>query len=216
MLRKRLPAIMISIAALLAIILIGPADYFIHGYFCDEIDCTQITAEDFAGSINLENNDYTMTFMPEKDHMVGIEIYLINQPDGNTGNLTLTISDKSDNDIDKADVDLANVKAATWYKVYTKAKLKKGEEYTLRFSVTGNCTNIPYLQNVDSDYLPDETTSGNVLLCYAYSDSTFTFQDKVLISIFIVTIWLFLVSFSIPEEKRSRIQYMACFTLRNC
>ena len=59
--------------------------------------------------------------------MVGIEIYLINQPDGNTGNLTLTISDKSDNDIDKADVDLANVKAATWYKVYTKAKLKKAK-----------------------------------------------------------------------------------------
>lgn len=213
MLRKRLPAIIISIAALFAIILIGPADYFIHGYFCDEIDCTQIAAEDFAGSINLENNDYTMTFMPEKDHMAGIEIYLINQPDGNTGNLTLTISDKSDNDVDKADVDLANVKAATWYKVYTKAKLKKGEEYTLRFSVTENCTNIPYLQNVDSDYLPDETTSGNVLLCYAYSDSTFTFQDKVLISTFIVTIWLFLVSFSIPEEKRSRIRYMACFTL---
>ena len=120
--------------------------------------------------------------------MTGFEIYLAHQPEGNTGNLRMSIFDDSGKKLDDIFVDLSKVPEASWYKVYTSADLKEDREYILRFKAE-DCATIPYLQCVDSSYLPDETITGDVLLVYAYAESTFTFQNKVIFALFIVAAW---------------------------
>ena len=61
-------------------------------------------AEDYHDTINLENDYYEMAFSPQKPHMVGFEIYIINQPDGNTGTLRLAIIDNKGKEIDCIDI----------------------------------------------------------------------------------------------------------------
>lgn len=201
----------ITIIALALIIIIGPCDKFTHGYFGEEIDIGQIAVEDMGETINLADENYTMSFVPLKDHMAGVEIYLVNQPKGNTGKLELTFMDDDGKVLDTVEVDLAKVKAASWYKVRTNAKFKKGNTYLLTFSTNGECLNIPYLQTVDPDYLPNETIEGNILLCYAYEQSTFTFQNRILISLFIVAIWIFLMSLFVSDNKKVWLKYVSCF-----
>lgn len=206
--RKKTCMIVSTLVMIIAIVVIGPLDYFTHGFFYEEIDCEQILAEDYHDTINLENDYYEMAFSPQKPHMVGFEIYIINQPDGNTGTLRLAIIDNKGKEIDCIDVDLSKVKAASWYKVYTSASLKKGEEYTVRFSAEG-CDTIPHLQNVDSSYLPEETIAGNILLVYAYADSTFTFQNKIIIALFIIAIWGFACTLCMEGKTKSYVGVMA-------
>ena len=208
---KNLCIALITLLAIALIIMIGPCDKFAHGYFGEEIDCSQIATEDFYEEVNLADSDYSMTFVPQKSHMAGVEIYLTNQPMGNTGYLKIEITDQEGKKLDTIDVDLANVKTATWYKVCTEADLKKGEEYTLIFSATDSCKSVPHLQRVDSDYLPDEITSGDALVCFAYAKSTFTPQEKVLITLFIVAAWLFAMSLLLRCKKTKFLQCAAGF-----
>ena len=199
---------LVTIIMIIMIVAIGPCDIFTHGYFSEEIDCNQIAEEDYLDLVSLEH-DYSMTFVPQKDHMTGMEIYLVNQPDGNTGILNMMITDLAGHILDNVIVDLAKVKSASWYKVYTDSRLKKGEEYTLNFSLGGSITSIPCLQKVDSDYLPEETLSGNILLCYAYSEPTFSFHNKVLITIFIVAIWMIIVSHFVESRYILTVRHSA-------
>lgn len=190
-----------TIIMAIAIVMIGPMDIFTHGFFYNEINCGQIAPEDFQDSIKLENGFYEMAFVPQKRHMVGFEIYLTNQPDGNSGTLHLTIIDKDGDEADDIFVDLSKVHEARWYKVRTSANLRKGEKYTLRFSAE-DCGTIPYLQNVGSSYLPAETVDGNILLVYAYAEPTFTFQNKVIIILFMVAVWGFVCTFFVAGKKK--------------
>lgn len=199
--KQKTGLIVSTLIMIIAIVVFGPIDAFTHGFFCDEIDCSQIAEDDFKDPVDLENGVYEMTFSPRDRHMVGFAIYLINQPDENTGTLHMTIMDLDRNEIDSIVVDLNKVKAASWYKVYANVKLKEGKEYLLRFSVE-DCATIPYLQNVDSDYLPDETLSGNILLAYAYAKPTFTFQDKIILSMFIIAVWMIICTGFLTEEKK--------------
>lgn len=197
-----------TLIMIVAIILLGPMDYFTHGFFYNEIDCSQIAKEDYLDSINLEKDKYEMKFSPLKAHMAGFEIYLTNQANDNNGKLDMTIFNHEGDIIDYIEVDLSKVNDSTWYKVYTSARFNVGEEYTLRFSAK-DCRTYPYLQNVDSFYLPKETLSGNILLTYAYAMPTFTFQDKILISLFIIIIWLFAISVFLSDKNKKIIRIAA-------
>lgn len=146
-----------------------------------------------------------MIFSPQKKHFAGIEIYLVNHPEGNSGNLIITILDESNKILNTIKVDLSRVPEADWYKVYTKANLKKDVHYTLRFSAEG-CMTVPHLQSINSDYLPAETLSGSILLSYAYSEPTFTFQNKVIISMYIIAIWLFMCGYFMNNGQKRYFQ----------
>ncbi len=192
-----------SILAIVAVflILVGPVDCFTHGFYCDEVDHWQIASEDWKGTYDLGNNDYEMQFSPQKKHFAGFEIYLVNQPEGNTGELSLIVSDSYDSVLDIIHIDLSKVHAAAWYKVYTTANLNVGEVYKLKF-VADNCATFPYLQGVDKDYLKHETISGDILLSYAYERSTFSLEEKIIIYIFSLSLAVFLCSLIISEKKK--------------
>ncbi len=196
--RKLLEIIIGTLLLIILVIYIGPVDGFTHGYFVDEVDYNQIIKQDFIGTVSLEES-YEMRFSPQKAHMNGVEIYLVNQPEDNAGKLILSILD-NDSVIDTIVVDLSEVKEASWYKVYTTCKLSKGKEYSLRFTAEGYKT-VPYLQNVSEEYLPSESLSGNILISYAYAEPTFTVQDKIMIVMLAVAMWLFVYGFFFRKEK---------------
>lgn len=190
MTKKKAGIIGSTILLLLLILILGPLDCFRHGYYCDEISYDMLE-QDLQKPINLKNVTYEMSFSPVKRHMVGVEINLTNQPEKNKGKLKLTVLDEKERVIDTVSVNLKKVTENEWYKVKLKKELKKEKVYTLRFDAE-DCKTTPSLQTVTSDYLSPETKSGNVLLGYAYAQPTFTLQNKVLIVLFFVSIWLWI------------------------
>lgn len=205
--KQKIGILIVTVIMLLAILILGPLDCFSHGYFCDEIHLDEAAA-DIKDHIRLEDGDFEMQFSPVKDHFVGFELNLVNQPEDNSGTLLLTVLDKNGKRVEEITVDLSKVAAGSWYKTYTKTSLKKGQTYTLRFSAL-QCATAPYLQIIDPDYLGAENISGDVLLGYAYAASTFTFQNKVLIVLFLIAFWGFLCSGFMKEEMHKKTLYYA-------
>lgn len=189
MTKKKAGIIGSTILFIILVLMFGPLDCFRHGYYCDEISY-DILKQDLQEPVKLEDGDYEMQFSPSKKHLVGVEINLTNQSKKNKGKLVLTVLNDKGKIIDMVSVNLKKVQKHSWYKVKFNKELKKGQVYTLRFTAK-NCKKIPYLQTIDKGYLGEETISGNVLLGYAYAQSTFTFQNKVLIILFLAAIWMF-------------------------
>lgn len=208
MVKRKSPLLLGTCIVVLLIVLIGPADIFVHGFFYEVADYGRIEKEDFGRIIRLGHEDYEMKFMPADRHFAGFLINLLRQPEDNTGFLVLTILDRGGNEVDRINIDLSKVVEKEWYKVYTDEALKKGEEYTLRIHAK-DCRQYPCLQTIDSDYLPDESRSGNLLIGYAYADSTFTFQEKVLIILFIIVIWSSVCTAVCKGEKKEIRYFLA-------
>lgn len=203
--RNKTIVIINTIIILIAILLIGPLDFFVHGYYCEEIDCGQIAVGDVQRRISLENNIYQMSFSPQKNHFAGFEIYLADQPDNNSGSLVLNILDERKNNIDTIYADLNKIPGNSWYKLYSSTNLKKDKIYTLRFSIA-DCAAAPSLQTVDRFYLPAETLAGNILLGYAYAQPTFSFQTKILIVMFLIAVWGWVCSFFLNSYYKKVIR----------
>lgn len=206
--KKSILAVIISLVAFGMIILIGPADYFTHGYYCNELDYDIVVA-DITSTYNFESNGtFEMLFSPKSNHFVGFEINLVNQPANNSGTMKMEIQSKQGKVIDIIEVDLSKVQEAVWYKTYTKAELRKGTTYKLLIS-TENCVTVPHLQLITPGYL-EENVEGNLLIGYAYAKPTFTFQNKVLFIMFIISGWLYVLT-QLLEWKtvRSFISYLA-------
>lgn len=129
----------------LIIVLIGPVDIFVHGFFYDVVDYEQIEKEDFGRIIRLDHEDYEMEFSPTDRHFAGFLINLIHQPDDNTGFLVLTIFDHNEKEVDKIDIDISNVTEKEWYKVYMDESLVKDEVYTLKIHAEG-CRQYPCMR----------------------------------------------------------------------
>lgn len=176
-----------TIAAVCLIIALGPMDLFNHGFYCDKIDIDQIAEEDYLDVISIQNESFSMEFSPLKRHFAGFEVYFLNPVGDKDGCIYFAIIDQNGKTLERVSVALSEVEDSSWYQVYTSKKLKKGEVYTLSIS-TENCEIS--LQNIHMDYLSDETRSGNALIAYAYAESTFTFQNKIIIGMFIIAIWL--------------------------
>lgn len=186
--KKIIYFIICTLIAISAILIIGPLDLFTHGFYYNKISPAQIVSKDFFDTIDLDKKSYEMIFCSQKPHFAGFEIYLWNQPDDNTGTLHLSIESEDGKIIENVYIDLSKVHEANWYKVYTSANYKKGEKYILKF-IAEDCTTVPHLQRVNQSYLADESVMGDILLVYAYANSTFSFQNKVIIALLIVAIW---------------------------
>lgn len=197
---KRMGMVISTFFLLVSIVLIGPMDYFTHGFFCDVLEWGAIAEEDFYDSICLDESVYEMKFTPEDRHFAGFGLYLVNQPEGNSGTLLMSIMDEKDKLVEEVSVDLSKVKEKTLYRVYTGEKLKRGKLYKLRFSAK-DCKAFPALPTVDEDYLENESIDGNVLIRYAYEQSTFTFQNKVLIILIIISLYGFIIMKCITVKK---------------
>lgn len=194
--KAKISLIACVIVMIIFIIIIGPMDVFTHGFYCDEDNYEQVVLDGLLDSDQLEDGAYEITFIPQKSHMAGLELFLSNPPADNKGTLNLTIKDVGGKVLDTVQVDLSDVSAETWYIVYTHSNLKKGQEYLLVLN-TENC----------------EALTGNVLLAYAYSQSTFTVRDKVIISMFMVAVGGFICACFFKDNKVKKIAQAAAFSI---
>lgn len=206
-------AIILSLILIgILIFLIGPLDYFSHGFFSEVVNYEDIDQDDFLGCVDLSQQDYQLMFTPAKANFAGFEINLINQPN-NTGAIILTVTDQNGKLTDKISVDVGNIQSEVWYKVPTNKKINVGTTYTLTIHAE-NCTSAPLLQLVDSDYIGAESNSDNLLIGFAYRKSTFTVQQRILISLLMLAIGGIVASFAWKnEQKRTFFQSLSGFVL---
>ena len=189
--------------SVIMVILIGPADVFTHGFYTERINIWEIPGQNYLEEIYLGENDYEMQFSPKKDHLRGFEI-VVSKPDTNVAeNLVLTVTEEKGQVIDEETINTESLKNLEWYEAKIKGNYKKNKTYNLKIS-SGNKGQGLNLICVTSDYLPPETTSGNLLINYAYAESTFTPDRKILLVIIVIAIGLLASSF-FAGKKAERV-----------
>ena len=200
---RRLWIVISVVVCGLFLLLLGPMDIFAHGFFGEQVEMEQIADIDKLGMIHVDDEKCVISFSPQKNHFAGMELYLVDHVRENGGTMIMTIEDKDGKQIDSIEIDLGKINNSTWYKVYINASLRKHEQYTARFKVFDTDT-VPAFLLVDQNYLGDETITGNILINYAYKQSTFSFQEKVMLSMLILavlSIMLYLLT-SLPIHRR--------------
>ena len=185
------------------LLLLGPLDYFYHGFYEEEVDLKLIPDEERIGLAQVNDPTCVITFSPKKNHFAGFEIFLTSQDPEVGGTMYATITDSKGKVVDTESIDLGEVYDSSWYKVFTKAKLKQGKKYTLTFDVAEGA-NIPTFIQVSEDYLQKEYINGNAL-------------DKVIISLAVIAIWLFVISFFMNKEQiKKYMRIVSCFLVLSC
>ena len=213
--KKRERIVVGVIVSLLIIVLglmIGPMDIFCHGFYNDPVDF-QVIGE-VQQYTELGEKPFTQIFSPVKRHFKGFEIFVDNVGPENSGGLLLTISDESGNVIDKVSVEINDLQSRQGFQVFFSEKLNMGQKYILQIAVE-NCSQTPYLLIANSDYLTEENIEGNLLIRYAYAESTFSFSEKVLIICILVSIGLLVLGkiFELDKKKWNKIQKMVVGTI---
>ena len=209
---KNINKIYIFVIALsvLIMIYIGPMNGLSHGHYYEEYDFSQIAEDDWQEQINLENEDFEVIFSPLKNYLNGFSICLYNQPEDNEGTLELNIYNDKDEKIGYITIDLRKPRTGNWYKVNTNIKFTKNKLYKIKFAAK-ECKYYPYLQKVKSDYLPDETVDGNILIAYSYARSTFNIQERVLIILCIIALDILLIGKLVGRDKKLKIASLVVF-----
>lgn len=195
----------------LILLVFGPLDIFFHGFYPNEIDVGQIADIDKIGQIKVNDDNCSIVFSPQQDHFAGVELYLVNHFPKNGGIMTMLISDSNGKQIDDVKIDLSKVKDSSWYKIYINASLKKGNQYSARFIMSGT-DSIPSFMIVNHDYLGDESITGDILISYAYGKSTFSFPEKVILSMLIIALLGIVLFYQIENERyRSVLKIVILF-----
>ncbi len=189
-------------------------DVFTHGYFCDETSYGLVPPGDDMGTFDLKDGPYTMTFSPVYKHFRGFEVVLANQPEGNRGQLVLTITDEKGAFVDELVEDLEKIHENQWYKTYLHKNLKAGKLYYLEIRAE-NCQTYPHLYFVWGNHIGPETLSGYLLLGYAYGESTFSGVMKAGIFFLLALIWCFVAAeLFLPKERKPVVRKaFACLLL---
>ncbi len=186
---KKKSFFIVSAILFIFIILVGPMDYFSHGFFGDVVEYNNISDEDRLGYIDLSQEVFEITFSPIKRHFAGFEVILENIPNESEGVLSLTTYSEEGKQIECLEININDIASQSWYKVYTKGQYRQHDKYRLILSAS-NCDEALLIPLVDEDYLTDESVDNNLLIGYAYSESTFTNVEKILITLFLVSIWV--------------------------
>lgn len=200
--KKKIVIIVSIILFVVLIVLLGPLDVFSHGFYPEEINVEKIDTSERLGEISINDDNCTFSFSPKKRHFAGFELYVHNNTDN--GTLRVNIYDSKGSQVDKIEIELHNIKDSTWYKVYTNASLKKNEIYSVKFECV-DTESIPSMLLIGNNDLSNETISGNVLVSYAYEESTFSFSEKVLISLLLLAVLLIILYFIIPTFKHRKM-----------
>lgn len=194
--------LLLTAAAVVLIALIGPLDYFAHGFESEMVEPDQVYEEDL-GMVYLYWEDYEGDFLVTKDHFAGLELYLTHNPKKNTGFLCAELSTPDGTLLDRMTADLSEVKEEERYFLSTSAKLEKGQTYHLRIYAK-DCDRYPRLFLVDNDYLPEDALDSNLLVGYAYAKPTFDFGQKVLLGVLIAALWLLTAPRLLPGKRVGR------------
>lgn len=207
---KKKGFIIASMILFVLLILIGPMDFFSHGFYCDVVEYSNINEEDFISYVDISKDAYETEFSPIEKHFAGFEIFFEEIPDTAEGMLTLSTYEEDGELIESREVNISGISPKTWYMVYTNGHYNKNTEYRLVLN-TENCTEPLLLVLIDNDYLSEESLGNNLLIGYAYSEPTFTNAEKVLITLLFLAIWIMVFGeiFLNASSKRKYTRFVA-------
>lgn len=207
--KKKVLALIVSLIAIIFILRIGPLDSYTHGCYGKTIDVDNIKAEDFIGQIDLEKEIYKGEFKPIQKHFVGLNLNFTNIHEEDTGTIIVSILDTNNKTLASSNIDLSKMKDQKWYIIYFDVNLKPDTSYYYTIEAK-DCMYYPQLQIVNKDYLGAENTGDNILMGYMYAQSTFTFSEKVLLSILIIALWILIIGeLNLSQKKRSAINIIS-------
>lgn len=184
---KKIVYMVIAAVIFLLLLVTVPMDHFSHGFYCEPLDTSVISQEDWLGTIDL-SEPYDMGFVVDQRHFAGFEIFLMNDADGE---LVVSTYDRNDEMVEMMSVDLEKVPAQSWYIVNTNRKYNKGQEYTVTF-VANNSENVPVMSLVDNGYLRKENNGNQLLIEYGYARSSFNTAEKTVFIILALALLCFL------------------------
>lgn len=207
---RKIWIVILFLAAALFLFRLNVSESFFHGYFTDARAYENIGADSILGTYDLSDGPYSLQFTPQKDHFAGVVLYLENQPESNTGSLSLQIRDDEGHSVSQTEVELSEVTNEHTYKVQTKGKLRKGEMYLLEISAR-NCKTVPSLILVDSGFRMKESITDGLLIGYAYAKPDFSDSERLLITLFVLGGMLILASL---WDKGGRTACPLCCRMR--
>lgn len=207
-LSKKAVFILISIALLALAIMIGPMDFFRHGYYCDEIDMDSV-AQDLGKSESLTEGEVVVRFSPVKEYFAGFEVYMTGQGIDDPGIFAYSIEDNLGNVIENSAIKVSSIVDGAWYKIFSHANCIQGKEYLLRMHVE-NSDNVPVLATVTPEYLGGEVIEGNSAIIFAYKEPTFDIETKLLLIMSIFALWLFIAGRLVLGSEKRNVCNEAC------
>ena len=189
--RKTTVAIVVTVVAWSLIFYMGVLDGFQHGYFCDAIDPSCITPEGFWDQLELSQT-IKGSFEATNSHFRGIQLYLTNLAEGESGIVSVTLEDSQGQEVGRGFENLNEAVNDHWFSVFFSAKLNLGEQYNYTITVDG-CKGSPCIPVVDGDYMGNYDDEGALLVDVGYAKPTFSFQERVLISLLLFSMWMYVV-----------------------
>lgn len=193
--------IFMGIFTILLIALIGPLNFFSHGFYVNEPGADYLQNH-YKKIVNLSEDPFTINFSPNKKNLVGLDIYFNEVPE--SGSLDIQISDEENKIKDKTEVQLKVIPSKGWYKITTKAKYIPGKKYKIQLSAR-NYDFAPSLVKTQEPF-SEENIHSKVLICYAYAKPTFRAAERVLFILFILSAYLFLNCKLSLESRLNRIK----------
>lgn len=201
------------------LIFLGPLDFFTHGNTMTNLpEIADIPQQEFGEDVLLAKGEsFVVEFTPKRKHFSGFYLYLETQQETTEGTIAFTVYDPTGKALATNELilnDLTLSSWSLWRKVQIKGRFVPEEKYTLY--IMNQDVPLPVrLPTLDNEaYISAETFSGNILLRYAYDESTFTSQEKLLIILFAFSFWMFcLAAFMLKGRKKELVRKCAVLLL---
>lgn len=184
---RRIMTFVILVALVIMVVCVDIADVFSHGFSCDAMGIDDVYVGDVQGTVDLSQQNYQLYFSPSKRHFAGFQLYFDDIPAGEDGKLILTIEDAQGKALEI--VTLHQYELNRLFRVQTRKPLQKGRIYTLTISAEA-FEQAPTMILVDGACLTGESIDDNLLIGYAYHESTFGTGEKILLTVFAVSLAL--------------------------
>lgn len=209
-------AIGVAAAVLLALCFLFRLDVtqsFYHGFFTEARPFENLAEDAVLGEYPLSAEPYVLNFTPQKDHFAGVVLYLELPAENPEGLLELKISAPDGKILSAAEVDLSAVKNEHAYKVEMKGRLQKGSTYQLEISAKEGTNPGTALIGVNEASRMPESADNALLIGYAYASPDFTDAERLLITLFVISGILLLVSRLLSGGKKTVCQAGVCLFL---
>ena len=204
---KAIAYAVIALVIAVFLIMLIPMNSFTHGFYFNKVQRSYVPDSDWYEPVSL-NQPFTDNFTPNKN-FAGVAAYF-EENEATSGEVIFTVS-RGTEVISSVSVDVNSIKPQEWYIVEMPSKYSEGTEYTLTIDAS-LCDKAPYLQGISDNYTDNEFSNGTTLVSLGYSRDTFQTYEKSLITLFLLTILLFLAGeFFLNSKKQNATRLISSF-----
>lgn len=202
--KKKLFPVVLALA-LLAFILIVPFDVCRNGFFYEVPPVEEVPTD---GAVSLQKGT-SVDFVPAAKYLSGFVVMFEDIPDNYSGEITVSLYDASQNLVDTVTVSGNTLKSGQWFGIYLNSSVKKIEPMSVVFLSSG--ADAPGLIREVETMRASETQASEIMIGYAYAESTFTPYEKAFFSMLLLGALAFLASVYTENKKAASLKRIALF-----